>query len=57
VSVYWIAERFPVTKSSARRLGFVTIQQMVNALVWAVENPPDQIHVIDVPRIRKITLN
>ena len=56
VPVYWIAERFPVTKSSARRLGFVTIQQMVNALVWAVENPPDQIHVIDVPRIRKITL-
>jgi len=57
VPVYWIAERLPATKSSAQRLGFVTIRQMVNALVWAVENPPEEIQVIDVPRIRKIALN
>lgn len=57
VPVYWIAERLPSTSTSAQRLGLVTIQQMVNALVWAIENPPDQIQVIDVPKIRKIALN
>lgn len=57
VPVYWIAERLPSTRTSAQRLGLVTIQQMVNALVWAIGNPPGQIQVIDVPRIRKIALN
>jgi uncharacterized protein YbjT (DUF2867 family) len=57
VPIYWIAERLPATKTSAQRLGFVTIQQMVNALTWTVENPPDGVQIIDVPRIREIALN
>src|SRR4051794_24769722 len=37
---YWICERLPVTRESARRLGLVTLEQMIAALVWSVENPP-----------------
>jgi uncharacterized protein YbjT (DUF2867 family) len=52
---YKIAKCFPSTRDSAERLGFVTIQQMVNALVHAVENPPagGKIRIFDVPAIRR----
>jgi len=52
---YKLAEFFPSTRESAERLGLVTIQQMVNALVHGVENPPDRgkIRIIDVPAIRQ----
>jgi uncharacterized protein YbjT (DUF2867 family) len=49
---YWIAEQFPGARDSARRLGLVTIDQMLAALVRAVENPPDGVHIVEVPQIR-----
>ena len=49
---YWLAEQFPRTRESARRLGLVTIDQMLAALVRAVENPPDGVRIIEVPQIR-----
>jgi uncharacterized protein YbjT (DUF2867 family) len=52
---YWTAELLPATRESARRLGLVTILQMLNALVWAVENPPGDVRIIDVPRIRDLS--
>jgi uncharacterized protein YbjT (DUF2867 family) len=51
---FWIAERLPMTRESANRLGFVTIQQMLNTLIWAVENVAEGIRIIDVPRIREL---
>jgi len=51
--IYWLMEMVPSTRESARRLGLVTIQQVVNSLVWAVENPPEKIRILDVPEIRK----
>jgi uncharacterized protein YbjT (DUF2867 family) len=55
VPFYWIAERLPPTREGARRLGLITISQMLNALVWAVENAPvDDVRVLDVPRIREL---
>ena len=51
--VYWILERLPKTKESAQRLGLVTIRQMINVLVWAVENPPTDVRILDVPEIRQ----
>ena len=51
---YWICERLPATRESARRLGLVTISQMLDALVWAVENPPDGVRILDVPKIREL---
>jgi uncharacterized protein YbjT (DUF2867 family) len=53
--VYWVLERIPNTKESAKRLGLVTIAEMLNTLVWAIENPPTEIRIIDVPRIRKVS--
>lgn len=52
--VYWILEKLPNTKESAERLGLVTIGQMLNALTWAVENPPGGVQILDVPRIREV---
>ena len=54
--VYWVLERLPNTKESAERLGLVTIDQMLSALVWAVENPPPSgVQIVDVPRIRELS--
>ena len=52
---YWIAELLPATRESARRLGLITISQMLRALVWAVENPPADARILDVPRIRELS--
>jgi len=51
---FWLLEQLPFTRETARRLGFVTIDQMVRTIVWAAENPPDAIQIIDVPRIREV---
>jgi uncharacterized protein YbjT (DUF2867 family) len=52
--VYWILGRIPKTKKSAQRLGLVTIDQMVNALLWSVENPPPEVQLLEVPQIRRL---
>jgi uncharacterized protein YbjT (DUF2867 family) len=54
--IYRMMERLPRTRESAERLGLVTIQQMLNALLWSVENPPVQLRIIDVPQIRALDL-
>lgn len=55
--VYWILEKLPNTRESAERLGLVTVNQMLNALVWAIENPPTGVEILDVPRIREISFS
>lgn len=54
VPLYRIAEWLPGMRESARRLGLVTLAQMVAALVRAVENPPGErmVRVVDVAGIR-----
>jgi uncharacterized protein YbjT (DUF2867 family) len=54
---YWICEQLPATRESARRLGLVTIAQMLDALVWAVENPAEDVRILDVPRIRELAVH
>ncbi|HEY6083876.1 MAG TPA: NAD(P)H-binding protein [Nitrospira sp.] len=51
---YWLCERRPSTKDAAARLGLVTLEQMLTALVWAVEHPPESVRVLTVPDIRAI---
>jgi hypothetical protein len=46
-------EMLPSTRESARRLGLVTIRQVLNSLIWAVENPPEQSRILGVPEIRQ----
>lgn len=50
--IYWLMERIPSTRESARRLGLVTIDQMVGALARAVQNPPQGVRIVGVPEIR-----
>ncbi len=51
--LYWIAERLPGTSTGARRLGLVTLDQMVSALVEAVQTPQPGIRIVEVPQIRR----
>jgi len=51
--VYALLEAIPSTRAGARRLGLVTLAQMVNALVWAVEH--NQSKILEVPEIRSIS--
>lgn len=56
VPAYWVCELLPPTRKGARRLGLVTLEQMLSALVGAVENPAREIQILEVPDIRKAKL-
>jgi uncharacterized protein YbjT (DUF2867 family) len=51
--IYWIMERLPKTRESARRLCLVRLPEMVAALVRAVEDPSHGVRVWEVPDIRQ----
>lgn len=52
IPMYKIAELLPLTREGAQRLGLVTLEQMISALVLAVENPARERRVVNVPEIR-----
>jgi uncharacterized protein YbjT (DUF2867 family) len=52
--LYWLFERLPATRDSVRRLGLVSVEEMVAALRYSVENPTRGIRIIDVPQIREL---
>jgi hypothetical protein len=54
--IYKVAEWLLSTHERARRLGLVTLEQMLNALVVAVKNPVAGIQVITVPEIRNASV-
>ncbi len=51
--LYALFERIPATRDSARRLGLVSLAQMVAALLFAIEHRPSGLRVVDVPGIRE----
>ena len=53
--MYWLAELVPGTRDGARRLGLITLKQMLNALLHAVEQPIAGVRVLEVPHIRQIS--
>jgi uncharacterized protein YbjT (DUF2867 family) len=53
IPAYWLLERVPSTRDGARRLGLVTLEQMLAALIHAVENPAEGVRVLGVPELRK----
>ena len=55
IPAYAVFEALPPTRAGARRLGLVTIGQMVRALVSAVEHPPSPglMRIVEVPDIRR----
>lgn len=51
---YWVMELLPPTRATAQRLGLVTLDEMLRALVHAVEHPAASETIIDVPAIRAL---
>ena len=50
--MYGLLGLFTATRDRASRLGLVTLRQMVNALVRAIETPASGVRVLEVPDIR-----
>ena len=50
--LYWVAALIPWTRHGARRLGLVTLSQMVKALTYAVEHPIEGMRTVSVRKIR-----
>lgn len=53
---YKVCEWLPFTRASALRLGLVTLDQLILALVEAVESSAQGTHVVGVPEIRAAEL-
>lgn len=53
VPVYALLRRVPSMRASAERLGFVSLAEVVAALVRAVEQPAESVRVVEVPEIRR----
>ena len=54
VPAYAVLRRLPATREGAERLGLVTHEQMVAALVRVVEAPPaGGVRIVEVPEIRR----
>ena len=54
---YKVCEWLPFTRTAALRLGLVTLDQLILALVEAVESPVQGIRIVGVPEIRSARLN
>ena len=52
---YALLALLPPTREAAQRLGLVTLEQMVGALVASIEGGPRGVRIIDVPGIRAAT--
>ena len=58
IPLYALASLIPGVREGAKRLGLVTHEQMVRALVRVVERPaPKGMTVLDVPMIRQATVD
>jgi hypothetical protein len=45
VAEFALFEWLPATRDTARRLGLVTLEQVVAALTHAVEDPPERLRI------------
>ncbi len=54
---YKVCEGLPFTRNAALRLGLVTLDQVILALVEAVESPVQGTRIVGVPEIRSAGLN
>jgi uncharacterized protein YbjT (DUF2867 family) len=54
---YKVCEWLPFTRAGALRLGLVTLDQLILALVEAVESPVQGTRIVAVPEIRSARLN
>jgi uncharacterized protein YbjT (DUF2867 family) len=54
VPFYKVAELVPQTRDGARRLGLLTIRELVGALVRVVDEPPKGIRLLNVTDVRQL---
>ena len=52
--VYWILKLIPLTRTTAKNLDTVTIDQMIKALVNCIKDPPSQNNIVDVQAMKKL---
>ena len=50
--VYWLLKKLPTRKETALRLDLVSLDQMIAALVQAIENPVTGIRIVDAQQIK-----
>jgi len=50
--IYKLMELLPSTRAGTTRLGLVTLEQMCQALLLAVETPSQGVRIVEVPEIR-----
>jgi len=50
--LYWMLGALPATRDSARRLGLVTLPQMIQTMALSVDQPPQGVRILEVPEIR-----
>jgi uncharacterized protein YbjT (DUF2867 family) len=50
--LYWLASAIPAKRQAARRLGLVTLDEMLAALTWAIETAGRNTRLLEVPQIR-----
>jgi len=55
--IYKLMELLPSTREGATRLGLVTLEQMVGALVHVVETPVQGVRIVEVPQIRSFPVS
>lgn len=54
IPFYGLAGMIPATRHGARRLGLVSIREMVNTLAAVVAQPATGIRIVEVPEIRQL---
>ncbi|HXS37780.1 MAG TPA: NAD(P)H-binding protein [Flavipsychrobacter sp.] len=52
--VFKILELIPATSKKAKALRLVSLHQMLKALLYVVQNPPDNLRIMEIDQIRKI---
>jgi len=53
IPLYALARLYPPTRAGAERLALVTLEQMARTLAWAVENPADELRVLEPKHIKR----
>jgi len=52
--VFKLLEIIPFTKEKAKRLSLITLNQMLDALIYAIENPNEGIRIIEIEDIKSL---
>jgi uncharacterized protein YbjT (DUF2867 family) len=53
IPLYALARLYPPTREGANRLALVTLEQMTRTLAWAVENPAEDVQILEPPQIKR----